>query len=240
MTISSNYGLLQKQIADECADNQGLLAPLSPNSGLLSPIQNAIQSAIAKWEREPFYFNGYRVEPTNASPFKLVAGQEFYTAVDFAPLGTLARIINIRLLQGGQNRYDLDERDVNYLNDIAVNAAWRGLPTDYSFDQAQNLRIYPIPDVAYPVGIVGTQRFTALAQAADANCWTMDAFDLIKSEAKLILAREVIYDQEMEAAMMKAIYGDPSNPQERGYLRALKNETTRRTSQRARIRPTNF
>jgi len=240
VTISSSYALLQKQIADECADNQGLLQPLSAGSGLASPIQNAIQSAIAKWEREPFYFNGYRLEPTNASPFQLVAGQEFYTAADFAPLGTLARIINLRFLQGGQNRYAATERDVNYLNDIAVNASWRGLPTDYSYDQAQILRIYPIPDVVYPVGLVGTQRFAALAQPADSNVWTNDAFDLIKSESKLILAREVIYDQEMEAAMVKAIYGDPGNPKERGYLKVLKDETTRRTSTRAKIRPTMF
>lgn len=76
MSISRNYGLLQKQIADECGDNQGLLAPLSADSGLLSPIQNAIQSAIAKWEREPFYFNGFRLKCEAASAFKLTAGQE--------------------------------------------------------------------------------------------------------------------------------------------------------------------
>jgi len=202
--------------------------------------QNRSSAVMQQRKEAQDSLDDYRVEPTNASPFILAPGQEFYTSADFAPLGTLARIINLRLLQGGQNRYSLDERDVNYLNDIAVNAAWRGLPTDYSFDQAQMLRIYPIPDVAYPVGIVGTQRFVTLAQAADANVWTQDAFDLIKSEAKLILAREVLYDQEMEAAMMKAVYGDPNNSQERGYLKALKNETTRRTSQRARVRPTYF
>lgn len=239
MSINGTYILLQKQIADECADDQQLLAPLSAGSGLLSPIQNAIQSAIAKWERVPFYFNGYRLEPIG-SAFNLIAGQEFYSAQDFAPLSTLARIINIRFLQGAQNRYATEERDVNYLNDLAVNASWRGLPTDHSYDQAQLLRIYPIPDVNYPAGIVGTQRFTPLAKDGDQNCWTTDAWDLIKSEAKLILAREVIFDAELEANMEKAIYGNPDFPGQVGYLKALKDETTRRTSQRSRIRPTNF
>jgi hypothetical protein len=237
--INSNYGLLKKQIADECGDNQALLEPLSDASGLASPIDNAVQSAIAKWEREPFYFNGFRLEPTAGSPFQLVAGQEFYSDADYAPLGTLARITSIRVLQGGQNRYALDERDSNFLNDLAVNASWRGLPTDYSFDALQ-LRIYPIPDTVYPVGLTGTQRFTTLAADNDSNAWTTEAFDLIKSAAKLILAREVLFDATLEAAMTKAIYGNPMFPADRGYLKALKDETTRRNSSRSRIRPTNF
>lgn len=238
MTISSNYALLQKQIADECADNQGLLAPLSPDSGLLSPIQNAIQSAITKWEREPFYFNDFRLEPVAGGPFNTVSGQEFYTASNYAPIGTLACIKSLRVLISA-NRYDLRERDDNYLNSISVNPLNTGQPTDYTYDTLQ-LRLYPIPNGAYPMGITGTQRLSTLSHPGDANAWTQDAFDLIKSESKLILAREVIYDQEMEAAMVKAIYGDPMIPEDRGYLGALKKETSRRHANRARIRPSSF
>lgn len=239
MTINSNYGLLQKQIADECGDNPQLLVPLDPNSGLLSPVQNAIQSAITKWEREPFYFNDFRLEPTIASPFKLAIGQEFYGAGDYAPLATLACIKSIRVLQGTQNRYSLDERDSNYLNDVAVNAAWRGLPTDYSYD-ANQLRIYPIPDAVYPVGLTGTTRQTALAANGDANVWTQDAFDLIRCEAKLILGRDVLMDEDIEAAGRRGVYGTPGDPKDRGYWYDLKAETTRRHSSRTRIRPSNF
>ncbi|WP_298800112.1 hypothetical protein [uncultured Devosia sp.] len=239
MAINRNYGLLKKQIADECSDDQALLQPLSDASGLSSPIDNAVQSAIALWEREPFYFNGFRIEPDAGSPFQLVAGQEFYGAADYPPLGTLACIKTIRILQGGQNRFTLKERTNDYLDNIAVNDAWRGLPTDYSYFALQ-LRIYPIPDVAYPVGIVGTQRFADLVEDSDSNAWTADGFDLIKSQAKLILAREVIHDAGLETAMEKAIYGDPMIPRARGYLRALKDETTRRNSSRSRIRPTYF
>lgn len=239
MAIIGNYGLLQKQIADECGDNQALLSPLDDSSGLASPIINAIQSAIAKWEREPFYFNDFRQEPVANSPFQLVGGQEFYGAADYAPLATLARITSIRILEANVNRYTLKERDVNYLNEVSVSTTTRALPTDYCYDTEQ-LRIYPIPDIAYAVGMTGTLRFVTLAAAGDMNAWTSDAFDLIRCEAKLILARETLFDKDLETGAIKAIYGDPAFPRDRGYLKALKDETTRRRSQRTRIRPSSF
>lgn len=238
MSISGNYGLMQKQIADEMEDNQGLLAPLDVNSGLSSPIVNAIQSAIAKWEREPFYFNDFRLEPVLAGPFNTVIGREFYGVADYAPLGTLACIKSVRILESNQ-RYICTQRDSNYMNAVSCSPVNTGMPTDYSYDALQ-LRFYPIPTAIYPVGLTGTQRLSALVLVADTNAWTQDAYDLIKSEAKLILAREVIYDEKVEAAMMKAIYGDPMQPKDRGYLKPLKDETTRRHSSRTKIRPSYF
>jgi hypothetical protein len=238
VTINGNYALMQKQIADECSDNQQLLAPLDPDSGLKSPIQNAIQSAIAKWEREVFYFNDFRLEPTNASPFKTVIGQEFYGVADYALLGTLACIKSVRILESN-NRYDVEERDSNYMNMVSVSPINTGLPTDWSYD-AQQMRFYPIPNGVYPIGLTGTQRLSALNLDTDANAWTQDAYDLIRCEAKLILGRDVLHDDDMEAAARRAIYGTPGDPRDRGYLYDLKAETTRRHSSRSRIRPTNF
>lgn len=238
MAISSNYITLQHQIADECGDNQALLSPLADSIGLASPIINAIQAAIAKWEREPFYFNDFRLEPLAGGPFNTVRGQEFYGAVDYAPLATLACIKSVRVLVGN-NRYPLNERDSNYLNDISVNPVNTGQPVDYSYD-AQQMRMYPIPNAAYPVGLTGTLRLSTLANDTDANAWTQDAFDLIRSEAKLILGRDVIYDENIAASAYRAIYGDPQFPEDRGFLYALKAETTRRHSGRTRVRPTYF
>lgn len=229
---------MQKQIADELQDNQALLAPLSPDSGLLSPIKNAIQSSIAKWEREVFYFNDFRLEPVIGGPFNTVIGREFYGVADYAPLGTLACIKSVRILQSN-NRYMCTERDSNYMNEVSCSPVNTGMPTDYSYD-ANQMRFYPIPTAIYPVGLTGTQRLTALVQDIDTNAWMQDAFDLIKSDAKLTLAREVIYDDKVEAAMLKAIYGDPMQPRDRGYLKPLKDETTRRHSSRTRVRPSYF
>lgn len=238
MAINSNYITLQRQIADELGDNQALLTPLSDAVGLLSPIQNAIQTAIAKWEREVFYFNDFRLEPVLNGPFNTVIGQEFYGAASYAPINTLASIKSVRVLVGS-NRYTVRERDANYLNSVSVNPVNTGQPVDYSYDTGQ-LRFYPIPNGIYPVGLTGTQRLSALAADDDANAWTQDAYDLIRSEAKLILGRDVTYDADVADAAYKAIYGDQSRPEDRGFLYALKAETSRRHGTRTKVRPSYF
>lgn len=237
MAITSNYLTLQQQIADELGDRQDLLIKLSDSPLALSPIQNAIQSAVAKWEREPFYFNRIRLAGAPGGPFNLVPGQEYYGAQDYAPIGTLAVIDKLWILVSG-NRYTLTRRTPEYLDDISVRPDNTGLPVDYALDAGQ-VRFYSIPDQAYPVGLRGTQRLTPLAEPADANAWTSDAFDLIRCEAKLILGRDVLNEPDTETAASKAIYGNPAIPSDRGYLAVLKAETNR-ASGPARVRPTAF
>ena len=115
MTISQTYGVMQQQIADELGDNQTLLAPLSDSSLTLSPIQNAIQQAIAKWERELFYFNEFLLETPLSTPsaFQTANGQEYYGANtspnSYAPIATLAEIKKLWVLVSS-NRYTLNPR----------------------------------------------------------------------------------------------------------------------------------
>lgn len=231
MAISATYQQLQQQIADELGDRQDLLAPLSDSGLSLSPIQNAIQSAIAKWEREPFYFN----ELYGQNLFNTVAGQEFYGVNDNGVIAASPDLIRLHVLIGN-NRYPLYVRTWQYLEDTSVNPNVTGQPIDYAYF-AEQLRFYPIPDNSYPITVSGTQRFAALAAGTDTNAWTQDAFDLIRSEAKLILAREVLYDDELAARMDIAIYGGRARGQ-RGYLAALKAEGTRRG--KSRITPSFF
>lgn len=236
MAISADYVTLCKQIADELGDRQDLLTPLADSNLSLSPIKNAIQSAIAKWEREPFYFNS--VYDTPATPFfTTVAGQEFYTVDDASEIATSPDLLKLHVLINA-NRYPLEPRTWQYLEDTSVNPAVTGFPFDYAYF-AEQLRFYPIPDGAYPITRSGTKRLSALVEDSDANAWTQDAYDLIRSEAKLILALETLHDDAMAARTRVAIYGDPSEPRSRGYLAALKGETTRRQA-RGRIRPTYF
>lgn len=243
MAIQANYSGLQNQIADELGGRQDLLAPLGDSALTLSPIQNAIQSAIAKWEREPFYFNQTVVQTPLGGPWSVstAAGQEYYGAATApasgAAFGSLAKIRSLWLLIG-RNRYTLTERPSQYLDDVAVNPASLAQPTDWSY-AAGLLRLHPIPDGAYPVGYEAIARLAPLAAPTDANAWTQDAFDLIRAEAKLILAEEVLQDAELAALMSRAIYGDPTLPRRRGYLDSLKAEGTRRSG-RGRLRPTVF
>ena len=239
MTVSGTYLVLQQQIADELGDRQDLLSPLSDSSLALSPIQNAIQSAIAKWEREPFYFNEIYAQ----NIFSTVAGQELYTTSAASIVATSPDLVKLHILISN-NRYPLNVRTWQYLEDTSVNPQVTGQPIDYSY-LAETIRFYPIPDGVYPITISGTQRLTNLSDDTDTNAWTQDAYDLIRSEAKLILAREVLNDDDVATRAEFAIYGASSAggsfgrvPGMRGYLYALKAESFRRA--RSQIRPSYF
>ena len=240
MTISATYQQMQQAIADELGDRTDLLTTLGDESALTpSPIQNAIQSAIAMWEREPFYFN----EVYSSNLFNTVKAQEFYTSSDAALVSSSPNLMKLHVLISG-NRYPLKSRTWDYFEDTSVNPSVTGQPTDYAY-MAEQLRFYPIPDGAYPVTVSATNRITNLSANADSNVWTQDAYDLIRSQAKLILAEEVLFDDDLATRMERAIYGKSSAggsfgriPERRGYLYALKAETTRR--RRSRISPSYF
>lgn len=243
MAISNTYSQLVLQIADELGDRTDLIGPAYPDarSAARSPIKRAIQSAISKWEREPFYFNSIYAQ----NLFSTVASQELYaTSGDSGNLlGTSPDLIKLHILVSN-NRYPLYERTWSYLEDTSVNPSVTGQPTDYAY-YAETMRLYPIPDNAYPITISGTQRFTQLLNDTDANPWTEDGYDLIRCEAQLVIAREVLHDDELVTRMETAIYGRSSAggawgniPMQRGYYQALKAETTRRS--KGKIIPSYF
>lgn len=237
---------MQKQIADELGDNQALLSPLSDSTLTLSPIQNAIQQAIAKWERERFYFNELLIQTpldSSSNPWFTSNAQEYYGDSTSPQAWTNPNFSTVAYIQKmwvliNSNRYEISLRTSPYLVGISVNPAVVGYPTDCSIT-AEMARFYPIPDGTYPIGIIGTKRFSNLVNDADSNVWTQDGYDLIRSEAKLQIARDVIYDAEAERSAKIAIYGDPEIPGDRGFLAALKGETTRRIG-RGKVIPSYF
>jgi len=214
MPVSTNYGQMQATIAFE----------LGGRSDLTTQIQNSIQTAIAKWERERFYFN----ELNAINAFNTVAGQEYYSSSSYAPIATIAHIDKIWALVSN-NRYFFEPRTMQYLDEVSVNpsVAAPSVGVDYAY-YGEQLRFYPIPDGAYPISIQGTQRFASLSDATDTNAWTQDAEALIRAEAKLDLYLNVLKDEEQAIIMKVQIYGDPSEPSTVGYLSALKGETMTR------------
>lgn len=224
MPISTTYLLLQSQIADELGGRTDLLSTLSGSGLTLSPIKNAIQSAIAKWERTPFYFT----ETYSASWFSTVAGTETYATAALTAIATNANIYRLNITSA-TTRTPLTRRAWNKIGDKATSTANvdRGLPTEWAY-AAEQIRLWPIPDAIYAIGALYTQRLTALSADSDTNVWTQDGFDLIKAEAKLILALEVLHDSDLAARMRLAIYGDPQDQRAKGYLQVLLDETERR------------
>jgi len=224
MPISTTYLLLASQIADELGGRTDLLSPLSGSGLTLSPIKNAIQSAVAKWERVPFYFN----EAYSTSWFSTAAGTEVYTSASLAAIATVANIQRLRITSSN-TRTHLIRRTWAALEDksTSIASADRAQPKEWAY-AAQQIRFYPIPDAIYVIGATYTQRLAALSADGDTNVWTQDGADLIRAEAKLILALEVLHDLEMAARMRLAIYGDPADPRTKGYLQILLDETERR------------
>lgn len=233
MAISGTYLSLQTQIIDELGDRSDLLPSLRTAS-TNSPVKRAIQSAIAKWEREPFYFLEKWTSP--ATIITTIAGQSRYGASDLAELATDPYIYHLRITIG-DTRTILTKRTWLEIDAMESSATARGQPTDWAYF-GKEIRLYPTPDGVYTVQGARIAILTTLSADADTNVWLTDAWDLIKAEAKMILGRDILRDPVLVADMQKAIYGDPAIPRDRGYLGVLKAETTRRA--KSRIRPTYF
>ncbi len=187
---------MQNRIADELGGRTELL---SPSPGLsLSPIQLAIQDAVDYWTDERFYFNEYRT----TGAFSTVVGQEFYTSADWADIATIQHIDKLSILISG-NRFWMEPRTEQYMEDISMNVAWQGQPIDYSYYNFQ-LRFYPIPNGVYPVNVLGTKQFSTLTLAGDTNVWTDEAENLTRLTAKWFLYRDTILDDQKAQAMENA------------------------------------
>jgi len=224
MALSYTYIQAQQQIAEELGERTNLLA----GSGIWAPIKNAIQSAVAKWEQEPFWFNELYDSPITL--FTTVAGQARYTVSDAAELGTVPYITDLRIVMG-DNRYVLKRVSWTYLEEIDTSVSATGQPTEWAY-YAEQIRLYPAPSGAWPVRGSRLKIHTALSADADTNVWLSDAYDLIRCEAKLHLARNVLRDPQLAAECEAQIYGS------RGYLYVLKAASTRRA--KSRIRPSQF
>lgn len=247
MARNETYGSMQRYIADELGGRADLLSPAPGSGNMMSPIQNAIQSAISKWEREPFWFNeAYDNILYNQPLFYATPLQEFYSAtstpVAVPEFATIPKISKVSVMVN-DNRYVMNPRTWAYLEDISVNPSVHSeFPIDWAF-AAGIMRLYPIPAETVPLSVTFNQYLTPLLQDGDSNAWTTSGYDLIRVTAKMILAEEVLYDDDLANRCKTQIYGDIQSPfarqMERGYLGDLRAETSRRSGP-ARLRPTYF
>ena len=195
MTISRTYGTMKNRIADELGGRTDLL---TASSGMTdSPIALAIQDAIEYRENNRFYFNEIRT----SAAFNTVSGQEFYTSSDWSEIPYLQHIDKISILVTGSNRYKMEPRTAQYLEDMSFSDTNTGVPTDYGY-YGQKLRFYPIPNGAYPVTFLGTKTFAELTADSDSNVWTDEAEALIRLTAEWFLTRDTLRD-DMGAARLE-------------------------------------
>ena len=223
---ANTYAQLQARI-----QNEVLGAPTATD------IQNAISDAILEYERESFDFNQMRFfggESGSASNLVTVQGQEFYSNVDLPVLVNYPHISS-RVMVASSNRYPLINRSIQWIDYQSVSTTWQGLPTDWCW-QAGSVRLYPVPDAAYPMIVDATIRFAPLVNDSDYSVWTNRAERLIRVEAKRLLFRDIIRDDGQVAAMESELMGNPALGR-RGALAQLRSEATRRAGGSGRIRP---
>lgn len=201
----TTYATMRARIADEIID-----------SNLTTQINRAIQSAIAHYERQRFYWNT-RVNDT----FALVAGQEYYGAADLAAIPYLLAIDDMYATISG-TRYQIvpvtfEEIAADQDGNVALDPPYR-----YAY-HAQQIRMFPIPSAARTVTMADHYRLTALSADGDSNAWTTDAEELIRCHAKMLIATDVTGDDGMATKMAARLPG---------LLATLKRETRLRRSVR--------
>lgn len=203
-----------------------------------SDIQNAIQDAVNMFERQTFFFNNVRVfgnSTGSLSAIQTVQGKEFYSNVDIPILLNMPHISKV-LVVAFSNRYPLNQRTPQWVDDVSVSTTWQGLPTDWAMMEDGALRLYPVPNGGYPLILDATIRFKPLAASGDYSCWTNRAERLIRMAAKMLLFRDIIRDADQMAIFEREVYGDPGRPGLPGELGRLKAESMRRAGGPGKLR----
>jgi hypothetical protein len=181
----TTLAILKAKIADDLT-----------RSDLSSQIATAITDAIRAYSDAPYYFNQSR-----SMSFSTVADQWDYDSTDDANIGLIRRIRGVSV-SDGSNAYDItpiEQHEMELLTDNGLNAS-RGEPMHYSWF-GQVMCLYPIPDAAYTVRVVGS--ISKAAPASDdetGNVWMTEADDLIRARAKVEIAVHTTRDPDMAQA----------------------------------------
>ena len=188
------YGDIQLQVANDLR-----------RSNLGPEIAQAILDAIADHDSERFYFN-----ETEIYKFTTVSNQDTYIIAAQPPIQEFMKIDMVRS-QVGNTWFTLERRTPDDM-EIDYSAPTSGQPVEWSI-HGNEMRLFPMPDRAYPVRVFGHYRITPLVNANDSNPWTNAARNLIRYSAlKRLFAYPIRDMQQSQAAEAREV-------QEVEYLR---------------------
>jgi hypothetical protein len=181
----TTLGALKTRIADDLA-----------RSDLTTQIGDAIGDAIAQYQSTRFYFN-----ETRAVTFALIPGQSLYGAADCASIPLFFQIDDVFITVSGRT-YPLVRADADLLEELAGSTLASGDPNSWAWiDQA--LRVYPVPNAARTIRLVGALKRAAPASDGEiGNVWMTEAFELIRCHAKGLLYSHVIKSAESTGLML--------------------------------------
>jgi hypothetical protein len=179
----ATYGDLKAKIADDLA-----------RSDLSAQIADAVNEAIADYRSERFWFNEYRSDGVLEYEVATVSGTAWY---DLTPGAgeTEPLVIDRVVVIDGTINYTLRRVTNSYIEGIYDNSTENNRPTLFAI-ATRKLRLWPTPDAVYTVRVLGTLIEPVLADDADTNVWTENAFDLLRHSAVRRLRYNVIRDPE--------------------------------------------
>lgn len=161
-------------------------------------VANAVQSVIREHETTRFRFN-------EARDFTLttVVGQAIYTITDASWIPTVVRLDDKAYVTVNSQFRQMRRDEFFDLELKSDNSAAQGQPWKFAYF-ASTLRLYPIPDAAYPVRFFGVKRLSTLSADSDTNAWTVEGELLTIYAAKRWLLQHVIQDDGYATAMAAA------------------------------------
>jgi hypothetical protein len=217
--MANDLGTMVTRIGEELGRSDLATSVLNPT---VSPIQNAIQSAILQYEHERFFFNEARATASTTAPVAGVGTSAYALPTDCLELDTLS-------ITSNGSRYELD---VGRWSDVD---AWIGITTGFGLPRLyaiyeDQLWVYPVPDAVYTMTLAYLKKLSALSATTDTNAWMVEAEALIRTRAKVLLLLETIKDPET-AGSLEAL--------EQDILQRLRSRSSKLSST-GRIRPTEF
>jgi hypothetical protein len=186
---AGTLGYMKDKIADQIA-----------RSDLTTQIAECVNDAIVFYQPHRFIFSEGR-----DTSLSTVIGQEFYGVADdvlLGPNGLFAfDYITVTI---GNAQFDLPRYQPKDIELLSQSGTQMGQPQCYSYYNFQ-MRLYPVPDVVYPLTIAAHQRIAAPAADDTAgNPWMVDGEKLIRGRAKYELALN--YTQDLDEAQRMTAY----------------------------------
>jgi hypothetical protein len=208
----STLGALKAEIADDLL-----------RSDLSTQIASEISNAIRYFQNKRFYFN-----ETRGETFVTVAAQAVYSSTDDTAIPDFIEIDQITVTDG-TSTWELDLLTPKEW-EIATALATGSRPTGYAYFN-QSLMLYPTPDAAYTVRMIGHIKKTAPSTDEESgNVWMTEAYQLLRYRAAKMVSAMKMLDSG-RAQLFANLEGDE--------FQRLKAETAARVTSNS-VAPTEF
>jgi len=148
---------------------------LASGGALSNQLALCIDRAIEFYSDEAFWFNHAAAAATTANSGAIV------------PLPSEIRAADTVSCNGCALR-KVPARDLEYRTESGRPSLWAS--------SGDAIRLWPIPDAAYPIGMYGVARIDPPGSDGSANAWTTEAQDLIAARTRFLLFRDVLRDGE--------------------------------------------